>query len=250
MDFIVLFLAAIFAGLIDAIVGGGGLISIPALFSVYPNASQVSLLGTNKLSSISGTTFATYKYSKRVNMPWTVLIIAGIFAFTGSLLGSWTVSQIDPSILRKALPFIMFAVLVYTLLKKELGSNHQPLESKTMELFIASFIALIIGWYDGFFGPGTGSFFIFLFVRFLGYDFLHASASSKFLNVATNFAAILMFSFQGELWWILGVIMAFGNIVGSFIGSHLALKHGSGFVRIAFIIIVSLLIIKTFLSAF
>jgi uncharacterized membrane protein YfcA len=108
----------------------------------------------------------------------------------------------------------------------------------------------VIGWYDGFFGPGTGSFFIFLFVRFLGYDFLNASASAKLLNVATNIAAIVLFALKGHVWWHIGLMMAVANMAGSFIGSHLALKHGTGFVRWVFVLVVGALIVKTGLSAF
>ena len=114
----------------------------------------------------------------------------------------------------------------------------------------ACLIGAVIGWYDGFFGPGTGSFFIFLFVRFLGYDFLNASASAKLLNVATNIAAITLFALKGHVWWHLGLMMAIANMAGSLIGSHLALKHGTGFVRWVFVVVVSLLIIKTGLTAF
>ena len=115
---------------------------------------------------------------------------------------------------------------------------------------MACAIGVLIGWYDGFFGPGTGSFFIFLFVRFLGYDFLHASASAKCLNVSTNIAAIALFALKGEVWWQIGLMMAAANVAGSFVGSHLALKHGAGFVRWTFVLVVGALIIKTGRTAF
>ncbi len=236
--------------MVDAIVGGGGLILVPALFATFPTAPPATLLGTNKCASVWGTAFATLKYSRRVDMRWRALLPAAVCALAGSFIGAWTVTQIDPAFLRKALPFILLAVLLYTLAKKDLGRAHQPHQNKNRERLIACVIGALIGWYDGFFGPGTGSFFIFLLVRFLGYDFLHASASAKLLNVATNIAAIVLFAMKGHIWWQIGLIMAAANVAGSLIGSHLALKHGAGFVRWAFVIVVSALIIKTALSSF
>lgn len=242
--------ASFFAGSIDAIVGGGGLILVPALFATYPTASPATLLGTNKCASVWGTSLATYQYSKRVQMAWRALLPAALFALAGSFMGAWSVTLIDPAFIRKLMPLILLVVLIYTLVKKDLGITHKPHHNKNRERIIACLIGAVIGWYDGFFGPGTGSFFIFLFVRFLGYDFLNASASAKLLNVATNIAAILLFALKGHVWWHIGLMMAVTNMAGSFIGSHLALKHGTGFVRWVFVLVVSLLIIKTGLAAF
>jgi uncharacterized protein len=248
METALILLASGFAGLMDAIVGGGGLILLPALFAVYPSTPPATLLGTNKCASVWGTAFATLRYSQRVQMRWHALLPAALCAFVGSFFGAWFVTQIDPALLRQLIPFILLVVLVYTFVKKDLGITHQPRQQRRSEQIIACSIGALIGWYDGFFGPGTGSFFIFLFVRFLGYDFLNASASAKLLNVATNIAAITLFAFKGHVWWHIGLMMAIANVAGSFIGSHLALKHGSGFVRWVFIIVVSLLIIKTGLT--
>ena len=250
MESILILLASGFAGMVDAIVGGGGLILVPALFATFPTAPPATLLGTNKCASVWGTAFATLKYSRRVDMRWRALLPAAVCALAGSFIGAWTVTQIDPAFLRKALPFILLAVLLYTLAKKDLGRAHQPHQNKNRERLIACVIGALIGWYDGFFGPGTGSFFIFLLVRFLGYDFLHASASAKLLNVATNIAAIVLFAMKGHIWWQIGLMMAAANVAGSLIGSHLALKHGAGFVRWAFVLLVGLLIIKTGMNTF
>ena len=250
MESILILLASGFAGMVDAIVGGGGLILVPALFATFPTAPPATLLGTNKCASVWGTAFATLKYSRRVELRWRALLPAAVCALAGSFIGAWTVTQIDPAFLRKALPFILLAVLIYTLARKDLGRAHQPHQNKNRERLIACAIGALIGWYDGFFGPGTGSFFIFLLVRFLGYDFLHASASAKLLNVATNIAAIVLFAMKGHIWWQIGLMMAAANVAGSLIGSHLALKHGAGFVRWAFVVVVSALIIKTALSSF
>lgn len=156
----------------------------------------------------------------------------------------------DPSGLRKALPLILLAVLLYTLAKKDLGRTHEPRYQGRVEALLASAIGLVIGFYDGFFGPGTGSFFVFLFVRLLGFDFLHASASAKLLNTATNGAALLLFALKGHVWWHIAAVMAVTNVMGSLLGTRLALKHGAGFVRGMFVLVVSALILKTGWDAF
>ena len=250
METILILLASGFAGMVDAIVGGGGLILVPALFATFPTAPPATLLGTNKCASVWGTAFATLKYSRRVDMRWRALLPAAVCALVGSFVGAWTVTQIDPAFLRKTLPFILLAVLIYTLARKDLGRAHQPHQNQNRERLIACAIGALIGWYDGFFGPGTGSFFIFLLVRFLGYDFLNASASAKLLNVATNIAAIVLFAMKGHIWWQVGLMMAAANVAGSLVGSHLALKHGTGFVRWVFVIVVGVLIVKTGWAAF
>jgi uncharacterized membrane protein YfcA len=142
------------------------------------------------------------------------------------------------------------AVLAYTLVKKDLGRHHAPRFKGLTETLAACGIGLVLGFYDGFFGPGTGSFFVFLFVRWLGYDFLNASASAKLLNTATNLAALLLFAYKGHVWWHFALTMALANVVGSLLGTRLALKHGSGFVRLVFIVVVSALILKTSFDAF
>ncbi|MBN8558070.1 MAG: TSUP family transporter [Proteobacteria bacterium] len=250
MDLLFVSLASLLAGGIDSIVGGGGLILVPALFAVYPSAAPATLFGTNKSASVWGTSIATVQYSRRVQMRWAVLGPAAGAALVGSFIGAWVVTLIDPGFLRRLLPLILLAVLLYTLAKKDLGRTHTPRHTQGRETLLACAIGLVIGWYDGFFGPGTGSFFIFLFVRLLGYDFLNASAAAKLLNVATNVAAIALFAAKGHVWWHIGLVMAAANVTGSLIGTRLALKHGAGFVRGVFIVVVGALILKTGYDAF
>ena len=145
---------------------------------------------------------------------------------------------------------ILLAVLLYTLARKDLGHVHAPTFGAAGERRRGIAIGLAIGFYDGFFGPGTGSFFVFLFVRLLGFDFLHASASAKLLNTATNAAALLLFAMKGHVWWHFVVAMAVANVAGSLLGTRLALKHGAGFVRVVFLFVVSALILKTSYDAF
>ena len=250
MELTLICLASLLAGGIDSIVGGGGLILVPALFAVYPTTAPATLFGTNKSASVWGTSIATVQYARRVQMRWAVMLPAAGAALVGAFIGAWVVTLIDPSFLRRLLPFILLAVLLYTLAKKDLGRTHAPRHAQGRETLLACAIGAVIGWYDGFFGPGTGSFFIFLFVRLLGYDFLNASASAKLLNVATNVAAIALFAMKGHVWWQIGLVMAVANVAGSLIGTRLALKHGAGFVRGVFIVVVGALILKTGYDAF
>ena len=242
--------ASLLAGFVDAVVGGGGLILVPALFSVYPNAAPATLFGTNKGAAIWGTAWATHQYAKRVSLPWLALMPAAAAALVGSFAGAWAVTQVDPSGLRKALPAILLGVLLYTLAKKDLGRHHAPRHEAVTQTLIASVIGLTIGFYDGFFGPGTGSFFVFLFVRLLGFDFLHASATAKLKNTATNYAAQELFAAKGHVWWHVAAVMAVANVVGSLVGTRMALAKGAGFVRGMFVVVVSLLILKTGYDAF
>ena len=250
MEWIFITFASLLAGFIDAIVGGGGLILTPALFAAFPGAAPATLFGTNKAGSVWGTAMATWQYSRRVEMRWAALLPAAAAGFAGAFAGAWTVTALSPDFLRKVLPLVLLAVLVYTLVKKDLGRHHAPRFSGSAEVWVGSLVGLGIGFYDGFFGPGAGSFFVFLFVRLLGYDFLNASASAKLLNCATNIAAISLFAFKGHVWWHYAVTLAIANVVGSMAGTHMALKHGTGFVRGIFIVVVSSLILKTGYDAF
>ncbi len=250
MELLIVTLASLLAGFVDAIVGGGGLVLVPALFAVFPNAPPASLFGTNKVASVWGTAAAAAQYAQRVDMRWKTLLPAAAAGFAGSLGGAWLVTMVSSGYLRKALPFVLVAVLVYTLAKKDMGHTHAPRFTGRTEMVAACSIGLLLGFYDGFFGPGTGSFFVFLFVRWLGYDFLNASASAKLLNTATNLAALGLFAYKGHVWWHFALAMAVANVLGSLLGTRLALKHGSGFVRWVFIGVVSALILKTGFDAY
>lgn len=245
MDLLLVSLASLFAGFVDSIVGGGGLILAPTLFAVFPTTHPATLFGVNKSASIWGTCAAAFQYAQRVQMPWHALLPAVAVCFAGAMAGAWTVTVISPDFLRRALPLVLLLVLGYTLMRKDLGRHHTPRFTARGEMLAACTLGGVIGFYDGFFGPGTGSFFVFLFVRWLGYDFLHASASAKLLNTASNLAALILFTLKGHIWWHYVLPLAAANVIGSLLGTRLALKHGSGFVRIAFIVVVSALILKT-----
>lgn len=250
MDLLLVSLASVLAGFVDAIVGGGGLILVPALFAVFPTTHPATLLGINKSASVWGTGIAALQYSRRVEMNWATLLPAAAAGFIGAFLGAWTVTVISPDFLRRLLPFVLLAVLLYTIARKDLGREHVPRLSGRTQTLVACGIGAVLGFYDGFFGPGTGSFLVFLFVRTLGYDFLNASAAAKLLNTATNLAALILFAIKGHVWWHYALALAVANIVGSLLGTHMALKHGASFVRVVFIFVVSALILKTGYDAF
>jgi len=249
-DLAIVTLASLFAGFVDAIVGGGGLILVPALFGTFPTAEPATLLGTNKATGVWGTGWATVQFAKRVRIQWDAMLPAATAALLGSFAGAWTVTLVSAGGLRKALPVILLGVLIYTLARKELGRTHAPRLGGRTQALVASGIGLVLGFYDGFFGPGTGSFFVFAFVRLLGFDFLNASASAKLLNTATNIAALVLLAAKGHVWWHAAAVMAVANVIGSLLGTRLALKHGAGFVRVVFIGVVGALILKTGWDAF
>lgn len=241
---LILVFAAFFAGAIDAIVGGGGLIQIPTLFTVYPGESAATLFGTNKCASVVGTASATWRYARQVRMPWRTILPAALFAFVFSYLGAAAVAWLPKDAVRPMILVLLVLAAVYTLKRKTFGQEHRPAHTGHRELLYAVLLGGVIGFYDGFFGPGTGSFLIFLFVRFFGFDFLHASASAKVVNVATNLAALAYFVPNGYVLPLLAAVMALANVSGSLAGSWLALKHGSGFVRQVFLWVVGVLIVK------
>lgn len=242
--FAALGLAALFAGFVDSIVGGGGLIQLPALFAAFPSAAPATLFGTNKLASIVGTTSAAVQYSRRVEIPWRVAGPGAIAALVGSWYGAKAVAYLDPAILRPLILALLVLVALYTFLRKDLGAVSREPEHGRRSVAIALGVGGVIGFYDGFFGPGTGSFLIFLFIRLLGMDFLRASVSAKILNVATNLAAISFFVGNVELMWKLAAVMAVCNLTGSILGSRMALRHGTGFVRKMFLAVVTVLIAR------
>lgn len=238
-------LASASAGLVDAIVGGGGLIMVPSLFGLFPQAVPATLLGTNKAASVWGTGWSAWQFSRRVDLPTRRLLGAMLAAMLGSLIGAWLATQIPATRFRAALPAVLAAVWLYTLWRKDLGRHHTPHWSHRTETLLATALGALVGFYDGVFGPGTGSFFVFALVRLLGWDFLHASAGAKRLNFATNVAALVWFIPHGHVVWALALPMALANVAGSSIGTRLALRHGAGFVRVAFLVVVGALICKT-----
>ena len=239
-----LLLIAFMAGGIDAAVGGGGLVQLPGLFTALPQHSPALLLGSNKFTSMFGTATAAWRYARRVAIPWRLVLLAAGAAFLCSFLGATTVSLLPRDAVRPLVLVLLIAILVYTLAKKDFGALQRPRAIGPRELAIAIGLGGAIGFYDGFFGPGTGSFLIFLFIRFFGMDFLGASASAKIVNLATNVAALCWFLPAGQVLLAIAVPMALANVAGSLAGSWLALRGGSALIRRLFLVLVVVLIAR------
>lgn len=238
-------LASALAGFLDAVVGGGGLITVPALLLGLPTGTPITtLLGTNKVVACTGTTVAAFKFARSGVLPWRELLLPILFAGGGSLLGSRLTYSLPPDFLRPVVVLMLLAVFVFTLARPELGSLHAPRFGLAHQRGLASIIAFVVGAYDGFFGPGTGTFMIYLFVAVLGFDFLRASALAKAANWASNAAALVFFLAHGSWLWKVALPMAAANGLGGWLGAHVALEKGSRWVRGLFIGVVGALILR------
>jgi uncharacterized protein len=245
LQLVVVLGCAFFGGLIDAMVGGGGLVQLPALFSAYPQVPPATLLGTSKLAGLLGTASAAAHYARSVKIPWTLLLPGALLASAASLGGAATVSFVPPDLFRPLVPLMLLAVLAYTLARRDFGQTHAPIRLAGGRLALAVALLVAIGFYDGFFGPGTGSFLMFLFIRLFGFDFINASASARVVNVATNLTALAAFGVQGHLLVAVGLAMAVANVGGAQLGTRMALRGGSALIRPIFIVVVAVLIGKT-----
>ena len=251
---IALFLAIAsgFAGFVDAMAGGGGLIQLPALIVGLPNKELPLILGTNKVPSIFGTAAAARNYFKNIkpDIPLTLSMMGP--AFIGSMGGASLAAAVPKDFFKPFIVFLLVAVAIYTWVKPELGMNENLKYTHKKRLAIVALIGLLIGFYDGIFGPGTGTFLVFFLVSGIGYAFLKASGTAKLVNISTNAGAILSFQLTGHIWWQLGLLLAFANVTGAIIGSRLAIKGGSPLVRKVFLAVTFLLIARvawdTFMS--
>lgn len=241
---LLLSLSAFTAGFIDAVVGGGGLIQTPLLLITFPKMPLPILFGTNKIAALAGTSISAFNYAKRITFNYKLLFVIALSCFISSFLGARFVSRIDSDILKPIILVILIAIAVYTFFKKNLGLTETKELPFKKQMIYGSCIGIVVGFYDGFFGPGTGSFFVLGFVVILGFEFVKASAYAKIVNCITNISALIVFIKQGNYILQLAILLAVFNIIGSFIGSHMALKKGNGFVRIIFLVIVTMMILK------
>ena len=241
---IMLLAAAMFAGFVDAVAGGGGLIQVPSLLMAVPSESPATVFGTNKLSSIFGTGNAAWRYARRISLPWNIALPAAATAFLFSFAGAAAMAWLPKSVVRPLVLGLLVLVLVYTMIKPDFGVASGTRLIPGSERKRALWIGAALGFYDGFFGPGAGSFLIFAFVRFFRLDFLHASSAAKVVNFSTNAAALAYFVPSGHVLWAIGLAMAVFNIAGALLGTRLALSHGSHFVRGVFIVVASVLIVR------
>jgi len=243
----VLLLAALVAGWVDAVVGGGGLIQLPALLVALPGATPAQVLATNKLASIAGTTTSAITYSRRIRPdPRTALPMAAC-ALAGAAGGAAVASLLPARVFRPLVLVLLLAVGAYTLLRPTLGdvaADTAHTRTGRRRLLTACLIGVVLGGYDGIFGPGTGSFLVFALVGLLGYAFLPASATARIVNVATNLGALLVFVPQGAPLWGLGVAMGVAGTLGAYIGARTAVARGNRFVRTVFLVVVAALVLR------
>lgn len=239
--------AAFAAGLVDAVAGGGGLIQIPALLLLLPPdlASNIALvLGTNKVSSTCGTAVAVWRYDRHLDLPWRILAPAMAAAFACAFLGARTVSLIPPGALRPIVLVLLVGVAVWTTFQKDNAASRAPAPIAGRSMGVVILFAAAMGFYDGIFGPGTGSFLTAGFVVWLGCDFLHATGSAKVINLATNLGALACFIGASQVSWAHALPMAACNVAGALVGAELAVSKGSTFVRRLFLAVTTVLIAK------
>ena len=241
---LLLCLAAFAAGFVDAIVGGGGLIQTPATLLILPQYPIATLLGTTKIPSFTGTSIAAIQYAKRIKVQCKLLLIMCCIALLAALLGSYCVTKISNQFLKPIIFCALLLVALYTFLKKDFGTITQQKIKPKHQILVGILSALLIGFYDGFIGPGTGSFLILFFISVLGFDFLKASSHAKFVNLATNTGSILLFAKSGHILYQYALPMAICNVAGSFIGARLAILKGNQFVRYVFLFVIAATIIR------
>jgi uncharacterized membrane protein YfcA len=243
-DLLILCVVSFAAGFIDAIVGGGGLLQTPAILIVLPQYPVATLLGTTKIPSLSGTSFAAWKYSQDLTLNWKFLFYVALLAFSGSLLGAHYVTMIDSKMLKPVILVVLISVALYTYFNKSFGAATKKEWTRVQQLLIGFLFGFSIGFYDGLIGPGTGTFFILAFISLMGYDFLQASASAKLINIATNLAAICYFSSTGHILYQYAIPMAIFNVGGALLGTKLAVLKGNQFIRIFFLLVVVFAILR------
>ncbi|MBL8481701.1 MAG: TSUP family transporter [Rhodocyclaceae bacterium] len=244
MEWSLLLVGAFLAGLVDSIVGGGGLIQVPLLLAAFPTVAPATLFGTNKMASIVGTSLAAWRYLRKIRLTWTMLLPAACCASIAAYFGALTVSIIPPNLLKPLVLILLIAVALYIFLRKDFGTAPKPQQHGRKDHALATVFGTGIGFYDGFLGPGTGSFLIFGFVRFFGWDLLHASAAAKVVNLATNVGALAYFLGHGQAMLALGLAMAACNLCGAWVGTHFALTRGTRFIRKVFLLVVTALILR------
>jgi uncharacterized protein len=249
---IFLAIASGFAGFVDAMAGGGGLIQLPSLIIGLPNKELPLILGTNKVPSIFGTAAAARNYFKNIKPDIPLTLTMMLPAFIGSIAGASMAAFVPVGFFRPFIVLLLILVAIYTWKKPELGMAENLKFTHSKRLVIVALIGFLIGFYDGIFGPGTGTFLVFFLVSVIGYAFLKASGTAKLVNIATNAGAILSFQLTGHIWWQLGLLLAVANVTGAIIGSHMAIKGGSALVRKVFLAVIFLLIARvawdTFIS--
>lgn len=240
---VLLVLASGLAGFVDAVAGGGGLILFPALLLGLPASTPLpTILGTNKFAAVAGTSAAAWRFLKADLLGWQDLVGPVAAAMAGAVVGAHLAYRVDAAVLRPTMVLLLAGMLAFTLLRPDHGRLHDPRFSLSVRRGLAAFIALCIGFYDGIFGPGTGTLLIFLHVSVLGFDFLRSSAMAKAANWGSNVAALALFLWHGSWMPALAVVLAVANLVGGRLGAGLAIGRGSTWVRWVFVAVATALL--------
>ncbi|WP_119728516.1 sulfite exporter TauE/SafE family protein [Thermomonospora amylolytica] len=248
---VLLLMAALAAGWVDAVVGGGGLIQLPALMVFNPGQPVAAALATNKLASIAGTSSAAYAYLRRTKPDLDVAGPAGAIAVASAAGGAACAAVISSDVLRPVIMVVLLGVAALVVLRPDLGRVPRPVLRTRRRTAAAVLVpGVLIAFYDGLVGPGTGTFLVMAFTGLLGADFVRASANSKIINTGTNLGALIVFALQGHVLWALGLAMAACNIAGAQLGAHMAIKRGAGFVRAVLLCVVTALVLKLALDQF
>lgn len=253
MDIVTLILLCLFAfsaGFVDAIVGGGGLIQTPAALILLPQFQVATVIGSLKIPSFTGTAFATVQYLRKVSINWTMAAVMCIIAFVAAFAGSEVLTMVSNRYMKPVIFVVLIGVAMYTYTKKNFGQHTQKDHSSRREWLYAILISLCIGFYDGFIGPGAGSFLVLAFITLLGFDFLHASAHAKLINLATNLGSISLFLLKGIILWQIAIPMAICNGIGGIVGARLAIARGNRFIRVFFLLIITATLLRFGYDAF
>ena len=240
-----LLLAGFVAGWVDAVVGGGGLVQLPALL-ITPGLSPVQALATNKLGSVMGTSAAATTYLRRVRVDPRAAVPACVCAVIGAGIGAQLATLVPGRVLTPLILVVLVGVAVFTMLRHELGAleTDRAVRHPVSMLVLTWVIGFVIGVYDGMFGPGTGTFLVILLVAVIGHSFVGASALAKIVNLSTNLGALAVFAWHGSVIWVLGLGLGLANAIGGVLGARTALRRGSGFVRVIFLVVVGALCLR------
>ena len=241
-DMIALGLFSFCGGLIDAAVGGGGLILLPALIHALPECALATVFGTNKVAVWAAAATSIGSYFKKVKVVWGILLPTALSALVCAYFGAMSVASIPKESMQIIVFVLLIVMAIYTFHKKDLGLNHTKVEGSAKNIAKGVAFGGLIGFYDGLFGPGSGSFLIFLFIRGFGFDFLNASVSAKLVNLGAFTAALLFFIPSGNVLWQMASVIAVCNVLGAFSGVYLALRLGSRFIRVLFLTLLLFLI--------
>ncbi|MDQ6814123.1 MAG: TSUP family transporter [Bacteroidota bacterium] len=235
---ILLCFAAFAAGFIDAVVGGGGLIQTPAGLVLLPLLPVSTVIGTLKIPAFSGTALAAIQYMQKVKIKWKLVLVMTAIAFAAAMAGSFCLTRVNNYFMKPVLLVILVLVALYTYTKKNFGTHEEKDHSVNQQLIYSVATSTVLGFYDGFIGPGAGSFLVLAFITLLGFDFLKSSAHAKLINLATNLGSIIFFAGSGRIIFSIAIPMAVCNAIGGTLGARLAIVKGNKFIRIFFLVIV------------